>query len=110
MAFAIAVIVLVAGAVRFVRLRPAAVKPEVEILRAGQAIIRQAVNSNLKANFSDLAETTVESLPERKWRLAGWVDLIDPYGHIVRQNFSLRIYRSSSGSWTGEDVFITPQM
>jgi hypothetical protein len=106
----IAVVGLVAGVAAFVRSRAAAVSHEVEMMRAGQEAVRGTLASNVRAAFSDLTETTVEALPDRKWRIAGWVDLIDPFGHATRNDFSLRLYRSTSGLWTPEDIFVTPRI
>ena len=101
---------LLAGAVSMIRTRPAPVGPEVEVLRAAQAAMRRYLASDLKTSFSDLTETTIEALPDRKWRVAGWVDVIDRFGHVNRQSYYLRLYKNASGNWVGEDIFVSPLM
>ena len=78
-------------------------------MRAAQAAVRQSNQLNVRLAFGDITDTTVEALPDRKWRVSGWVDYIDQYGP-ARQNYSLLMYRSSTGLWTSQDLFIAPQL
>ena len=55
---------LVAGAMVWLRSRPTPVPPEVEILRAGQAVIRRYLSPDVKTTFSDLNESTLELLSD----------------------------------------------
>ena len=81
-----------------------------EMIHAAQAMVRGNLVEGLRASFSGEEEITVESLPDKKFMISGWVDLVTEQGRPDRQNYSLIVYKDYSGGWTGEKIAIIPQM
>jgi len=81
-----------------------------ELIHAAQALVRASLVEGLRASFSGEEEITVEPLPNKKFMISGWVDLVTQQGRPDRQNFSLVVYKDEFAGWVGEKISIIPQM
>ena len=97
---------LVAGGIEIRRLRPTRDSARHQLITVGRAAVREMIDVSLRSAFANDEETMVEPLPENKYRIAGWVDLITEGGRSARRTFSCVIYRNSSGTWVGENVSV----
>jgi hypothetical protein len=100
---------LVAGGVAIRSSRIQTEDPRLELIHAGQAIIRSTLKEGLHAAFADPVETTVEPMPGGKHMISGWVDLFTDAGRQDRQNYSVVVSKDNNG-WTGEQISVLPQM
>src|SRR4051812_31228883 len=110
--FLVAAGLLAAGGVVVYRAQPVtAIVGEFtsEVVQVGQQLVRQSLNEDLKANFSPETETVVESLPEGKTSVSGWVDLVTEDGRVDRQIFSIVVFKNAGGEWAGEKLHVLPQ-
>jgi hypothetical protein len=93
---------LVAGGFAFRGARPAKESPRMEMIHAAQAMVRGRLVEGLRASFSGEEEITVESLPDKKFMISGWVDLVTEQGRPDRQNYSLIVYKNETGDGQGK--------
>jgi hypothetical protein len=77
--------------------------------QAGYQAVRNSVRADLRTAFSDANETHIEALPEGRFLVSGWVDLIAENGAAQRQAFSCTIFRNQAGDWALEGVSLIPQ-
>jgi hypothetical protein len=101
---------LIAGGVAFKYVRPFKDSTRRQLITAGQMFVRQALDGRLRSAFAGEEETVVETLPDNKFLISGWVDLITEQGKPNRQNFSCVVYRNGNGNWVGEHISVIPQM
>jgi hypothetical protein len=80
-----------------------------EIILAAQMVVRNAVREEIRTSFASMEETQFEELPDGKYQLGGWVDLISDEGQITRQHFSCTLFRNMNDDWVSQDVSVTPQ-
>ena len=101
---------LLAGGLAVYRTRPAApVNANKELISVGQGFVRGEIREDYKINFSGEEETRVEHLPDNKYLISGWVDIISPAGVTDRQIFTCIIYKGPGNAWVGEKVAVIPQ-
>jgi hypothetical protein len=100
---------LAAGGLTLYHARPLESSAKEELVSIGQSIVRNDIREELKTNFSSAEETRVEALPDHKFLIAGWVDVIAEDGDISRQEFSCVIYKSDAENWIGERISVIPQ-
>ncbi|MDE3167152.1 MAG: hypothetical protein KGN36_15220 [Acidobacteriota bacterium] len=72
-------------------------------------VVRGAVNPDLRASFSDAAETRIQPLSDNRYLVTGWVDLISAQGIAVRHRFSCTIYYDPGGVVAAQDVNVLPE-
>jgi hypothetical protein len=101
---------LIAGGVAFRYSRPKQESPRLQLIHAGQALVRANLAEGLRGFFAGEEETVVESLPENKFLISGWVDLLTNEGRQDRQNYSLIIFKDDTGNWSTDRVSVIPQM
>jgi hypothetical protein len=101
---------LVAGGVAIRQARPTAMTERQQLINIGHAVVRQTIQEGLRVAFAGEEETIVESLPDHKFMISGWVDLITPQGRPQRRSFSCIIYKNDNETWVGEHVSVIPQM
>ncbi|MCU1232060.1 MAG: hypothetical protein JWP63_27 [Candidatus Solibacter sp.] len=109
MLFLAAVGLLLAGGVVLYKTRPPAGNTDKELVSVGQGFVRGAIRGELKTTFSGDEETHIERLPDRKFLVAGWVDIMAEDGSTERRTFSCVIYKTDSDLWAGENVAVLPQ-
>ena len=80
-----------------------------ELVAVGQGFIRNTIRAELKTEFSSAEETHIESLPDKKFLVSGWVDVISGDGEVTRQSFSCVIFKNLSNQWEGEQISLIPQ-
>jgi hypothetical protein len=80
------------------------------MIHVGQAFVRDSLTQGLRAAFADTQETVVDQLPDNKYMISGWVDLITEQGRQDRQTFSVVVYKNDLNNWVGEKVAVIPQM
>lgn len=107
--FVVAAMLLVAagGAAYYYERPPGDATPR-ELMAIGEAFVRDSIQDGMKANFSDENETQVQPLPEKKFLVTGWVDVISAEGVVERQTFSCVIYKNEANYWAGEKVALIP--
>jgi hypothetical protein len=101
---------LAAGGMVLRHNRPAPMDPRLEMIQAGQMMVRDSLPEGLRAAFAGEEETQVDSLPENKFLISGWVDLVTAEGRHDRQTYSVIVYRGDQKSWVGERLSVLPQM
>jgi hypothetical protein len=101
---------LVAGGIAFRHSRPNQESQRTQLIRAGQALVRANLAEGLRSFFGGEEETVVESLPDNKFLISGWVDLLTNAGQQDRQNYSLIIFKDDTGNWSTDRVSVIPQM
>ena len=99
---------LIAGGIVVKNSRPAKVDPRVVMIRAGQAIVQANLAEGLQTHFADDSETVVDTLPEGKFMISAWVDLITKAGRHDRKNYSVVVHKGEEDSWVGERVTVIP--
>ena len=99
---------LIAGGIVVKNARPAKADPRVVMIRAGQAIVQANLTEGLQTQFADDSETVVETLPDAKFMISGWVDLITKEGRHDRKNYSVIVHKADEDSWAGERVTVIP--
>ena len=100
---------LVAGGVAIHNAQPAPTSARQQVIHMGQLFVRQSVSEGLRASFAGEEETVVEDLPDHKFMVSGWVDLITNSGQQDRKNYSVVVHKNFQG-WVGERVSVIPQM
>ena len=100
---------LIAGGLAVYNAIPRESTAKREMTAVGQGFVRNAIREELKTNFSSHEETRVEALPDNKFLVAGWVDVISEEGETERQEFSCVIYKSEADNWVGEKISVIPQ-
>jgi hypothetical protein len=80
-----------------------------ELREVTHQAVRNAIPSALQTAFSGDAETHIEALPDGKFVISGWVDLIGENGSSRRNTFTCRIYKNQSGEWALDDLSLIPQ-
>jgi len=90
------------------RARPTADSPRNPMITAGQHLVRKEIDGEFQTAFGGFDETTVEPLPNNKYRISGWVDVISKDGIRDRMNFTCIVYRTENGDWVGEKVAVIP--
>ena len=80
-----------------------------DLAQAAQGAVRNAVRADLRTVFAGMDETRIASLPQDKYMVGGWVDLISEQGEIERQDYSCTIARNGNDDWTIENVTVLPQ-
>lgn len=105
----VAVALLAAGGAALYHLRPLGDTTTNQLVTIGEGFVRTNIADGLKTSFSDENETRVEALPDQKFLIAGWVDLITEDGQVERRSFSCVIYKDSSDTWVGEKISMIPQ-
>ena len=106
--FVFAAGLLVAAGFAFRRAQPVTLSPRQEMIQAAQIMVRQHVDSELQTAFSGDEETSIETLPDNKFIVSGWVDLITKKGRPDRQRFSLVLYKNFNDTWVGEQIAVIP--
>lgn len=99
---------LVAGGLVVYNSQPMQIGPNRELISVGQGFIRDAIQGEFKTTFSGDEETRVEPLPNHKFLISGWVDIISEAGDVERRTFSCVIYKDGE-NWTGEKIAVLPQ-
>ena len=79
------------------------------LVTIGQGFVRDAIRNELRTSFSTDEETQVQALPNRRYRVSGWVDVVAEDGEHRRQTFSCVIYKNDSDDWAGENISVIPQ-
>ena len=102
-------LLLTAGLVVY-RARPTQDSLRTQVISAGQNVVRQEIDEELRTAFASFDETSVEQLPDDRYRVSGWVDLISEDGNQDRNNFTCVVYRNDNGDWVGEKIAVIPQM
>jgi hypothetical protein len=100
---------LVAGGVVVYHSHPASVSSDKELISVGHGFVRGAIQEELKTTFSADEETRIERLPDSKFLVAGWVDIMADNGTTERRDFSCVIYKSDGDTWVGEKIAVIPQ-
>jgi len=102
----VSVVVMAAvGAMVYTMSRPIGPRVSDEI-GAAQKIVRDRLPSGFDLHFSDASETSVQSLGSEKYRVIGWVDLVNPAGQSLRQAFTCVMHVTSDGDWVPDEVDI----
>ena len=73
-------------------------------------MVRANLAEGLRGEFAGEEETVLESLPDNKYMVSGWVDLLTEAGKHDRQNYSLIIYKDDMGNWSTDRVSVIPPM
>ena len=100
---------LAAGGLAVYKASPRESTTNREMISAGQGFVRNAIREELKTSFAGDEETRVEVLPDHKFLIAGWVDIISATGETDRQDYSCVIYKTESDGWVGEKISVIPQ-
>jgi hypothetical protein len=107
----LAAALLSAGGVAIYRARPfTTARRGQEVILAGQRLVRESIPGGRKAVFCAPEQTVVESFPDGKFRISGWLDLMGPDGKAERQGFSIQVYRNARNQWVGEALSVAPQV
>ncbi len=72
-------------------------------------VVRGAVSPDLRASFSDAAETGIQPLSGNRYLVTGWVDLISAQGIAVRHRYTCTIYYDPGGAVAAQDVSVLPE-
>jgi hypothetical protein len=81
-----------------------------QMIHAGQNVVRNNLIEGIHPAFGGVEETMIDPLPDNKFMISGWVDLVTDAGKQDRQNYSVVIYRNEMNDWVGEKVSFIPQM
>ena len=79
------------------------------MIGVGRGFVRDSIREELKTSFAADEETRVVALPENKFMITGWVDVLNEVGEVSRQNFSCVIFKNASDDWVGEKISVMPQ-
>jgi hypothetical protein len=108
--YPVIVSLLVTALVAVYRAQPSPDLKRRELIAAGQAVVMREFDETIRTSFAGPEETSVEPLPDSKYRISGWVDLLTQNGGQDRRNYSCVVYKSPNGDWVGEHVAVIPQM
>ena len=103
--------VLVAGGLMVARSFPRKVSLPTRLVNASRAAVRLTLNEDLRlrTSFSDEAETHIETQPDGKYLVSGWVDLSNDLGAIMRQSYSCILSPNPEGDLIAENISVLPQ-
>jgi hypothetical protein len=101
---------LIAGGVVIRNAKPTTGTFRNQMIQVSHTFVRASLDESLRAAFAGEEETVVEALPDHKFMISGWVDLITQQGTPDRQNFSCVIYKNTNDTWVGERITVIPQM
>jgi hypothetical protein len=80
-----------------------------EVRGACHQAVLNALQPGIQTAFSSDAETRIESLPDDKSLISGWVDLIAADGSARRNVFTCTIHKNQADEWALDDVSLIPQ-
>ena len=62
-----------------------------------------------RATFSGYTETGIENLPDGRYGVRGWIDLMDDSGVRERREYRATVTRDARGQWRADDVVVGSQ-
>jgi hypothetical protein len=73
-----------------------------------EQFVRQQIAETGTPHFSNDAETSVERLPEGKYLVTGWVEIVSPAGAMSHSSYNCIIYKNTAGDWVADQVNVLP--
>jgi hypothetical protein len=73
-----------------------------------EQFVRQQIAQTGTPHFSNDGETNVERLPEGKYLVTGWVEVVTPDGGMSHSSYNCTIYRNTAGDWVADQVNVLP--
>jgi hypothetical protein len=101
---------LVAGGFAFRNSRPLQQSFRLEVIHAGQNLVKANLADGLRGMFGGDEETVMEPMDGNRFLVSGWIDVVTDAGAQDRQVYSVILYKDNSGNWTTDRVSIIPQM
>jgi hypothetical protein len=81
-----------------------------QIIVAAHQFVKQSLDEDLKATFSNDDVTRVEDLPDGKIQVSGRVDLVYRDGRALHRFFTVVLERAGADGWSSDNVSITAHM
>jgi hypothetical protein len=81
-----------------------------QIIVAAHQFVKQSLDEDLKATFSNDDVTRVEDLPGGKIQVSGRVDLVYRDGRALHRFFTVVLERAGADGWSSDSVSITANL